>query len=245
MDDELERAKENEIKAVTFSFNVSRLKEDVAFGGDTVVTVIRAHLYLEHVVMQTLTEAFQIPDVVDFRRMSFLAKLDLCVGLGIYPRPWREIISRVNEMRNRVAHKLDAQVSEHAKRELWEMLPELARQSLRSSYNQGADALWPMPLARIFHAIIVWTDIFRQAARRQRIEMKYASTGRVMHPLNDEEAEEAAASKKALELIYAPEATSANEPSQPKLTTTLDISAAADADAGEPSIAGDSGMPDT
>ena len=73
MDDDLERAKEAEIDAVTFSFDVSRLKEDVAFSGDTVVTVIRAHLYLEHVIMQTLAEAFKVPDVVDFRRMSFLS----------------------------------------------------------------------------------------------------------------------------------------------------------------------------
>src|SRR4249919_479668 len=177
MDDEVERAKEKEINAVTFSFNVSRLKEDVAFGGDTVATVIRAHLYLEHIVVQTLTEAFAIPDVVDFRRMSFLAKLDLCVGLGIYPRPWREIVTRVNDMRNRVAQKLDAQVTEHAKRELWELLPEIAKQSLYSKYEDRADPLLPIPLARIFHGIIVWTDIFRQTARRQRIEMKYASLG--------------------------------------------------------------------
>ena len=182
MDDDLQRAKEEEINAVTFSFDISRLKEDVAFSGDTVVTVIKAHLYLEHVIMQTLTEAFKVPDVVDFRRMSFPAKLDLCVALGIYPRPWREVISRVNEMRNRVAHKLDAQVTEHAKRELWEMLPEIAKQSLRSKYEKDTDPLWPMPLARIFHTIIVWTDILRQGAKRQRIEMKYAylNAGRAM-----------------------------------------------------------------
>jgi hypothetical protein len=208
MDDELDRAKQDEINAVTFSFNISRLKEDVTFSGDTVPTVIRAHLYLEHVVMQTLTEAFQLPDVVDFRRMSFLAKLDLCVGLGIYPRAWREIVGRVNDMRNRAAQKLDAQVSEHAKRELWELLPERAKQSLRSKYADDT-AQWPMPLARVFHAIVVWCDIFRQAAKRQRIEMKYAALAadRVIHPLEDEETVEAAASQKALELIYSPTAT--------------------------------------
>jgi hypothetical protein len=221
MDDEQERAKEKEINAVTFSFKLSRLKEDVAFSGDTVATVIRAHLYLEHVVMQTLTEAFTVPDVVDFRRMPFQSKLDLCVGLGIYPRPWREIIGRVNDMRNRVSQKLDAQVSEHAKRELWEMLPEIAKQSLRSKYDEDSTQ-WPMPLARIFHCIIVWTDIFRQAAKRQRIELKYASVdaGRVMHPLEEEEAEEAEASKRAFELIYSGGAGNEGEPSQPRLGTT-------------------------
>ena len=215
MDDERERAKESEINAVTFSFKLSRLKEDVAFSGDTVATVIRAHLYLEHVVMQTLTEAFTVPDVVDFKRMPFQGKLDLCVGLGIYPRPWREIVGRVNDMRNRVAQKLDAQVSEHAKRELWEMLPDIAKQSLRSKHDQDS-AKWPMPLARIFHCIIVWTDIFRQAAKRQRIEMKYSfvDAGRVMHPLQEEEAEEAEASKKAFELIYSGGAGNEGEPSQ-------------------------------
>src|SRR5579872_5841097 len=156
MHDELKRAKEKEINAVTFSFNISRLKEDVAFSGDTVATVIRTHIYLDHIIMQSLAEAFKVPEVVDFRRMSFLVKLDLCVGLGVYPRPWREIVSRVDEMRNRVAHKLDAQVSEHAKRELWEMLPEAAKQSLRSKYDKSNAPQWPMPLARIFHAVIVW-----------------------------------------------------------------------------------------
>ena len=206
MDDDLQRAKEEEINAVTFSFDISRLKEDVTFSGDTVVMVIKAHLYLEHVIMQTLTEAFKEPDVVDFRRMSFPAKLDLCVALGIYPKPWREIISRVNEMHNRVAHKLDVQVTEHAKRELWEMLPEITKQSLRSEYDKDTDSLLPVPLARIFHTIIVWTDIFRQGAKRQRIEMKYAYMGadRVMHLLDDEEGKEAEASKQALQLIYSP-----------------------------------------
>lgn len=217
MENDPERAKEAEINAVTFSFDLSRMKEDVAFSGDTVVTVIRAHLYLEHVIMQTLTEAFEVPDVVDLRRTSFLAKLDLCVALGIYPKPWREIISRVNEMRNRVAHKLDAQVTEHAKRELWDLLPDMSKQSLRSKYDKDADPLWPMPLARIFHSIIVWTDIFRQGAKRQRIEMKYASINvdRVINPLEDEETVEAEASKKALELIYAPSQGSQEQADQP------------------------------
>jgi hypothetical protein len=217
MDDDLQRAKEEEINAVTFSFDISRLKEDVTFSGDTVVTVIKAHLYLEHVIMQTLTEAFKVPDVVDFRRISFPAKLDLCVALGIYPKPWREIISRVNEMRNRVAHKLDVQVSEHAKRELWEMLPEIAKQSLRSKHDKDTDSLLPVPLARIFHTIIVWTDIFRQGAKRQRIEMKYAymSAARVMHLLDDEEGKEAEASKQALQLIYSPGGSSEEESAQP------------------------------
>jgi hypothetical protein len=217
MDDDLQRAKEEEINAVTFSFDISRLKEDVTFSGDTVVTVIKAHLYLEHVIMQTLTEALKVPDVVDFRRMSFPAKLDLCVALGIYPKPWREIISRVNEMRNRVAHKLDVQVSEHAKRELWEMLPEIAKQSLRSEYEKDTDPLLPMPLARIFHTIVVWTDIFRQGAKRQRIEMKYAymSADRVMHLLDDEEGKEAEASKQALQLIYSPGGSNEEESAQP------------------------------
>jgi hypothetical protein len=213
----LQRAKEDEINAVTFSFNISRLNEDVAFSGDTVVTVIKAHLYLEHIIMQTLTEAFKVPDVVDFRRMSFPAKLDLCVALGIYPQPWREIISRVNEMRNRVAHKLDTQVSEHAKRELWEMLPEVTKQSLRSKYEKDADPPLPMPLARIFHSIIVWTDIFRQGAKRQRIEMKYApmNAGRVISLVDEEEGKEAEASKQALQLIYSPGGGSQEEPGKP------------------------------
>jgi hypothetical protein len=217
MDDDLERAKQAEINAVAFSFDISRLKEDVAFSGDTVVTVIRAHLYLEHVIMQTLAEAFKVPDVVDFRPMSFPAKLDLCVALGIYPKPWRQIISRVNEMRNRVVHKLDAQVTEHAKRELWELLPEITKQSLRSKYETDTDPGRPMPLARIFHSIIVWTDIFRQGAKRQRIEMKYAymNADRVMHLLDDEEREEAEASKKALELVYSPSVASEEQPDQP------------------------------
>jgi hypothetical protein len=219
MDEDLERAKEEELNAVTFSFDVSRLKEDVTFSGDTVVTVIKAHLYLEHVIVQTLTEAFKVPDAVDFRRMSFPAKLDLCVALGIYPKPWREIISRVNEMRNRTAHKLDTQVSEHAKRELWEMLPEITKQSLRSEYEKDTDPLLPMPLARIFHSIIVWTDILRQGAKRQRIEMKYAymNAGHVMRLVDDEEAKEAEASKQALELIYSPEGSSEEEPGQPTI----------------------------
>ena len=232
MDDDLERAKEDEINAVTFSFDISRLKEDVGFSGDTVVTVIKAHLYLEHVIMQTLTEAFKVPDVVDFRRMSFPAKLDLCVALGIYPRPWREIVSRVNEMRNRVAHKLDAQVTEHAKRELWEMLPEIAKQSLRSKYEKDTDAPWPMPLARIFHSIIVWTDIFRQGAKRQRVEMKYAyiNAGRAMGLFDDEEGREAEASKQALELIYSPGGSSEEEPGQPNMEPTI---SAGDSDAAD------------
>ena len=219
MDENQERAKEAEINAVAFSFDLSRLKEDVVFSGDTVVTVIKAHLYLEHVIAQTLAEAFKVPDVVDFRRMSFLAKLDLCVALAVYPKPWREIVSRVNEMRNRVAHKLDAQVTEHAKRELWELLPEIAKQSLRSKYETDTDPLRPMPLARIFHCIIVWTDIFRQGAKRQRIEMKYAymNADRVMHLLDDEEVVEAEASKKALELIYAPGTGTKEEPDQPAI----------------------------
>jgi hypothetical protein len=155
-------------KTKVFSFDVLRMKRDVA-QGDTLALVIRAHLYVEHILLQMLTESFVVSTTLDLRRLTFPMKVDLCVALGLLGTDWRGVIGKLNEVRNQAAHRLGVQLGDDQRHELWSLLPtELKTELLSDTGN--ADAV---PLERIFQFLIILTDIQRQNAAASRIDTAY------------------------------------------------------------------------
>lgn len=92
--------------AEVFCFDVEKFKRDMK-SDDTMTIIVRAHLHLEHVIIQLIVESLVHPDAIALGKLSFPSKCDLAIALGLIPRNWRTAIIGINEVRNRVAHRLD------------------------------------------------------------------------------------------------------------------------------------------
>jgi hypothetical protein len=159
--------------AAGFSFDLERLKLQIN-SGDTLTTVIKAHLYLEHVLIFFLRQSFSQPDEINLKRISFPTKVDLCIALGLIDKELRAPLNKVNEMRNRVAHTLDVEINDQERKEFWMSLPPRLRRArleiLKISDVENPDIRFP----QIFDGLIVWLDICRQQYIQGRIKMDFA-----------------------------------------------------------------------
>ena len=79
---------------------------------DTLAVVIRAHLYLEHWLNLLIEECLPEPGAIEIERQSFSFKVDLAVGLGVLPQTLKQPLLGVNSFRNRLAHDIEAQISQ-------------------------------------------------------------------------------------------------------------------------------------
>jgi hypothetical protein len=152
--------------ARNFSFDIDKLRREID-AGDMLGKVIRGHLYLEHVLIQTLQDAFAAPGEIELRRLNFPSKLDLCVALGLLQPEWRRPVLKVNEMRNRMAHRLDTEFTDKDRQDLFDALPDGKFKEMCRD-----DASWE----NLFKGIPVWFDISRQNAQSERIHTNVAET---------------------------------------------------------------------
>jgi hypothetical protein len=160
--------------ALKFSFDEKALAEELK-QGDMVTMVIRGHLHLEHVLIQTLLDVFLVPAAIELRRINFPAKIDLCIALGLIPGFWRNAVIRMNDMRNRVAHRLKFEFSEQEKAELVGMIPEFLRSIMLDDAHIAENELEKLDWWRIFYVATLWLDIARQKAKEVRINERYGA----------------------------------------------------------------------
>jgi hypothetical protein len=175
---------DREIEAAkVFSFDVPRFHKEVGTG-DMLALVIRGHIYLEHVLIQTVSEEMARPDEVEMRRLSFPAKLDLGIAMGLIDPDWRPALNRVNEMRNKMAHRLEYTFDDKEKMELWRMVPKYAQDVC---FDEGKpwteDDAQALPWVKIISAIAIMLETSRQSIKQQRIGRKYAMLN-ARHVLN-------------------------------------------------------------
>lgn len=156
-----------------FSFDMEKFKKALG-AGDQISTIIRGHLYIEHVILQSLNEAFAVPDVLDLRRLNFPAKVDLCIALGLFPSLWRDALLKANEMRNRAAHRIDAEFDDSAKEDFWRTFPEFLQDAALSHKNLPRERFLELRLPSLFAPLILWLDISRQRAAARRIRERFS-----------------------------------------------------------------------
>jgi len=103
---------EDEIRAdvSVLSFNVETLKKRIR-DEDPAQAIIQAHLHLDHVVSQMLSEAVPFPRHLQLDRTGFNQKLQLVAAMGLLAPNLLAPIKVINSIRNRIAHKLDYSVN--------------------------------------------------------------------------------------------------------------------------------------
>ena len=173
--EELQGDYDNEIEASKiFSFDLPRFHKEVGTG-DMLALVIRGHIYLEHVLIQTVMEEMARPADMEMRRLSFPAKADMGVAMGLIDPEWRPALNRVNEMRNKMAHRLESTFEDKDKLELWRMMPKYAQNiCFDEDYAWTETEAVALSWVKIISAVVVMLETSRQAIKQRRIRRKYA-----------------------------------------------------------------------
>ena len=134
-------------------------------GEDDVGVVIRGHLGLEN-ALNTLLEVGLPRGLSNLDNLRFPARVDLAIATGLIEPAARTAWLLVNELRNRVAHDLDATLDEALAGQLESALALRARKEVGLIYRPPDRP--GSPRERIGWAIMsLWTDLVEQISRRQ------------------------------------------------------------------------------
>ncbi|MEA2887707.1 MAG: hypothetical protein QOD11_2067 [Bradyrhizobium sp.] len=176
--DDLERrmsalVEEETQKAMVGSFSNEQLVDHL-HGADMTNSFIRGHLYFEHILVEAITGALTNPFEIDLRRLSFPAKLDLALALGVLPLEFRRIGNVLNEMRNKVAHRLDFEFGDEHQRLLWNALPDVIRANLLKHKSLPADRFLEIHIHSVLVALLSAAEGFRRRAAIGRARNRVA-----------------------------------------------------------------------
>ncbi len=107
-----------EVEAFLNSEEVKELKMDHEKFFDTInsnnllTVLLKAHLFIESNLVRLIKKELVNEEAIDFSRVNFPLKLQLCVALGIYEEKDLPAYLKLNKLRNDVAHKLHFEVEE-------------------------------------------------------------------------------------------------------------------------------------
>lgn len=89
--------------------------------------VIRGHLWFESRLIRYLAEAVPQPEYLENSRLNFSQRLNVAAALDLIPEEDLPAIFKLNRLRNKIAHELDAAIGETEERELFNSLSPFMR----------------------------------------------------------------------------------------------------------------------
>jgi len=89
---------------------------------DYLNVVLRSHLFIEAKIVEILHEKLVNPNALEFNKLNFPLKLQLCASLGILEKQDLPAYIRLNKLRNDSAHRLDFEIADKNIQELISLL---------------------------------------------------------------------------------------------------------------------------
>ncbi len=105
----------------TPSFDISEFIDRISAGEDWAKLIV-AHIYLDHIITEVLSEHLDYPESYFNGYRSFSEKLSLCQASGYFRNEFGVLLKALNNVRNRFAHKLIFRVSDEEKINLFRLL---------------------------------------------------------------------------------------------------------------------------
>jgi hypothetical protein len=102
---------------------ISRIAAVVA-SEDPISAIVRGHLYVESLLLQTIAEGLPDPGAIDLARMNFPTKLALTVAMKLVPVEDKRGYAKLNALRNQLSHNFDAVIEERDESALRQSLSE-------------------------------------------------------------------------------------------------------------------------
>lgn len=103
------------------SFDIGEFIDRISVKEDWAKLIV-AHIYLDHIITSVLDEHLDHPDSYLKGHRPFSEKLVLCQALGYFRDEFGAVLTAVNTVRNKFAHKLVFDVSDEVKRNLFRTL---------------------------------------------------------------------------------------------------------------------------
>lgn len=155
---------EQQSSSLEWSFNIDEARKHLLAERDDLLTVIRGHLYVEHVLIEFMRVALQKPTSLTIDRVNFITKLEICAALGAVSEDQIPAIRVLNRLRNKAAHDLTHRVSERAKKELFDCLPPVGKELVfREDGSSMEKPIEKVRIGRIILVIVVLLDSHRDS----------------------------------------------------------------------------------
>lgn len=154
---------EKAVEKAAWSFDLGAFGKHLPHDNDLEST-IRGHLYLEHVLIHLLREALPNFHLMQIERVPFSIKVEICAALGVLSPDLVFPIKKINELRNKVAHKIDYTISVQDKRDLLNLFPEVGRELVLEFGKPGQSfPVERVSVAQFVRVAVVMADISRQS----------------------------------------------------------------------------------
>jgi hypothetical protein len=128
----------NAIATTPLPFDIHTLFEHLN-NKDQLALIIRAHLYVEAILIRKIEAALVKRERFDCANLTFPNKVKLAVAIGRIDDADRAALIALNGLRNRFAHRLDTQLQEQDELELYSSLSK--RQSKFVDELRNTDGL--------------------------------------------------------------------------------------------------------
>ena len=113
---------------------------------DDLGLVIRGHLHIEHQLIEVASACLPYASRIDWNEISFRAKLEIAYACGL-PKDRRQLILRLNGLRNEFAHQLSASIQKTEVVDIYNSLSDTIRSTLKDSFKHMGLGTFPGPAA--------------------------------------------------------------------------------------------------
>jgi hypothetical protein len=149
-----------------FSFDREQFSVRISTG-DRWQQLIQAHLYFDHAITLLLVEEFANPDAINTTRMSFIQKLQLVQALGLLPADLVSVIEFINNLRNKIAHDLNFEISDKDERELSNCTPKRLRDIVVIDNDRNLSG--PPRFHELLRIVLLQLEVIRQSHAFRRL----------------------------------------------------------------------------
>jgi hypothetical protein len=156
-------------KVSQFCFDPDKFTDRI-FAGERWRQLLQAHLYFDHVITRTLTDALSNPDALNLRRTGFYQKLQLIAAMDLLPASLTSVIEFINALRNKIAHDLDFVIRDDDVNDLINCTPKHLRDVAEEEERRSG----PLQFHELLRVILFQIEVVRQDHEYQRM------TGRKM-----------------------------------------------------------------
>ncbi|MFE5759818.1 hypothetical protein ACFQ7I_40025 [Streptomyces massasporeus] len=152
--------------------------------------VIRAHLWIESRMIELLGDLVPFPDRIDFDRFTFPQKVALVAAHGALDKADVPAYLKLNSMRNKLAHRLDAALTAEDEAALINCLSADLREVSMVDEPEIAARPWPDALRFVLATMVARLEVRRRVLAevrdaRRKLDTEVARLTRVLQ--KDEE----------------------------------------------------------
>lgn len=137
---------------------------------DELTLIIKAHLYIERVLVQIIEDSLDYPKELYTNELRFPTKIGLSSAMGLIPREVKEALFHMNFMRNRIAHDLKYKIDQAETVKLFGSFPETFRvMTLHKLARKGKVYTEEnIPFGEVVKIILIYLDWLRHRHQTRR-----------------------------------------------------------------------------